>query len=158
MTVTVLNDANITFTVAGVEVDVNMQGAVNTVPGDGLQTTIVYDLSIEVPELETPRQVVVDAELTTANVTNSVTTSVDQALPQEELVNPGRAADRAQLLGRDGKPLRDQDGNIRQIVFSDEQAAEFLADFPALYRELDSGTFRIFVQERGMVGRCRSRS
>ncbi|AMV19036.1 beta strand repeat-containing protein [Planctomyces sp. SH-PL14] len=147
VTVTVLNDANITFTVAGVEVDVNTQEAVNAVPGDGLQTTIVYDLSIEVPELETPRQIVADAELTTTNVTNGGTTSVDQAPPQEELVNLGGRRIVAQLLGRDGKPLRDQDGNIRQIVFSDEQAAEFLADFPALYRELDSGTFRIFVQE-----------
>lgn len=152
VTVTVLNadnstTDNIVFTVAGQEVDVNTQEALNAVPGDGLQTTIVYDLSIEVPELETPRQIVADAELTTVNVTNSVTTSVDQAPPQEELVNLGGRRIVAQLLGRDGKPLRDQDGNVRQIVFSDEQAAEFLADFPALYRELDSGTFRIFVQE-----------
>lgn len=147
VTVTVLNDDNITFLVAGTEVDFNTQTEENAVPGDGLQTAIVYDLAIVVPDLETPRTIVADSQHASVQAITQLTTTVDLATAVDVKATVEGRIVIAHRLGLDGKPLTDADGNPVQVVFTEEQTALFLADLGKLYQSLDSGKFRIYVQE-----------
>lgn len=149
VTVTVFNDVNISFRVENQPADTNTQTRTNAVPGDGLKGGLVYDLSIDVPLIEAPRALVGDTLIgTTQTLTQTTnTTEIGVVLDSKPLLE-GRIL-LVHRLGPDGKPLQDEDGNLRQVTFVEEEAESYLADLTKLYKHksLDTGKFRIYVQE-----------
>jgi len=149
VTVTVFNDTNISFRVENQAVDTNTQTRTNAVPGDGLKGAAVFDLAIVVPQIDSPRSAVGDSLQISAQTFTQNTNTIDLAvvLDSKPLLE-GRVL-LIHRLGPDGKPLVDEEGNLRVVTFVEEEAATYLADLTKLYKHksLDTGKFRIYVQE-----------
>ncbi len=149
LTISVFDDSNISFFASGGTVDLG-QITMNSeapIPGEGLAGGFVFDVSVEVPQIEAPR----------VQFTESQSDEIDNIIEVEEDDFSEGVADTEgtrdeliliiQKIGPDGKVEKDQFGRPVQRTLQGADALERLNDLPALHKRLDSGHWKIFTKE-----------
>jgi len=153
-TVFITDDPNITFFEAGEELRLDPIEVLSPIPGEGLLGGFVFDLSIDVPQLDPPRSMVGEAisvtprsNIETGDVIDVGTVIENESAGDTQLVM-------VQKIAPDGSIETGQDGRPIIGTFTGEQAQEVLDDIPGLIGKLRDGHFRIYLKD-GKDGRLR---
>ncbi len=149
ITITVRDDAGISFFADGGNVDLGVitMSSEAPVPGEGLGGAIAFDLSIEVPQLGSPR---VQFTETFQGNSNDAGETEDENFT-EGVVESDSGRDELiliiQKIGPDGKVEKDQFGRSVQRTLHGADALQRLNDLPGLHKRLDVGHWKIFTRE-----------
>ena len=144
ITVSIADDANILFTEQGAEILLPPIVSFADVPGEGLAGGIAFDLSVEVPELESRSSTGTDIS------NDSATDSNEQQLQSEIVV----VNDDSETVDERIVKLRvfNADGTVRDnITLKGDEALKLLNDFVGFVEEHDlpDGRYQILQQEPG---------
>ena len=144
ITVTIIDDPNITFFEAGVEVLLPSITSLADVPGEGLASGIAFDLKVEVPELGT-----VSSSSTEVVITERTETIQDQDTTEnvqvvEEVVTLQERLVKLRIFNAAGEVTE-------EITLEGEQALMILNDFVGFVEKYDlpDGRYQILQQEPG---------
>ncbi|WP_417850602.1 beta strand repeat-containing protein [Thalassoglobus sp.] len=149
ITISVFDDPNITFFADAGAIDLGeiTFDSEAPIPGEGLAGGFVFDVSVDVPQIEAPR--VQFSENLEKEQGAIIDTEEDDF--SEGVVESEGSRDELiliiQKIGPDGKVEIDQFGRPIQRTLHGADAIERLNDLPELHKRLDFGHWKIFTKE-----------
>ena len=148
ITVWLLDDGNITFTSGGKDLGQTQQTSLAGVPGDGLQSaTFVFDLSIDVPQLEAPRASTVDtSDTATTTLVEQQDTEETQVLIDSDSYSEQRIVI-LEKIAPDGNLARLPNGELLRREYYGSEGQDLLDDLPDLFDRLKEGHWRIYLKQ-----------
>ncbi|MCA9089755.1 MAG: S-layer family protein, partial [Planctomycetaceae bacterium] len=148
ITVLLLDDGNITLTSGGTDLGQADETSLAEVPGSGLQgASFVFDLSIEVPQLEAPRSSTVEsATITTTTLVERQDTEETQALIDSDSYSEQRTVI-LEKIAPDGSPARLPNGELLRREYFGSEGQDLLDDLPDLFDRLKEGHWRIYLKQ-----------